>query len=296
MHETPATSAAYDTQGIPTTEANLPKDTSTPSNRPRENSFTLDIVSHNVNGATERLNADMTQTTTKLKAIAAYMKDAIDIFNHTNGPGEKVVDTMTRLNLQAATSYYQHKKDWTWHDHRSGRQQQLDHFLTDGRLRERIYDAKRLIGGAQSDHLPIKLRLRFGHKHSPRKRSRMKNLKVDWQKILEDQTTAGLFNRQATDNLHALKAANDTITSKALSKLIVKAAALIALPDKKKKTGWFAENSRAPIPEGSGSKKTLSKRAQQVIIPRGLPRDSPRTAEHKQLMTQTTSKACQNTS
>jgi endonuclease/exonuclease/phosphatase (EEP) superfamily protein YafD len=63
---------------------------------------------------------------------------------------------MTRLNLQAATSYYQHKKYWTWHDHRLGRHHQLDHFLMDGRLGERIYDAKRLIGGAESDHLPIK--------------------------------------------------------------------------------------------------------------------------------------------
>ncbi len=162
--------------------------------------------------------------------------------NHTNGSGEKVVDTMMRLSLQAATSYYQHKKYWTWHGHRLGRHHQLDHLRTDRRLGERIYDAKRLIGGAQSDHLPIKLRLQFGHKHSPKKPSRVKNLKVDWQKILEDQTTAGLFNRQATDNLHALKAANDIITSKALSKSIVKAAALVAPPDEKKKTGWFAEN------------------------------------------------------
>jgi hypothetical protein len=45
-----------------------------------------------------------------------------------------------------------------------------------------------------------------------------------------------------TYNLHALKVVNDTITSKALSESIVEAAALIAPPDKKKKTGWFAEN------------------------------------------------------
>jgi hypothetical protein len=115
--------------------------------------------------------------------------------NHTNGSGEKVVDMMTRLNLQAAMSYYQHKKYWTWHDHISGRHHQLDHFLMDGRLSERIYDTKRFIGGAESDHLPIKLRLRFGHKHPPRKPSKIKNLKVDWQKILEDPIIAGLFYR-----------------------------------------------------------------------------------------------------
>jgi hypothetical protein len=70
----------------------------------------------------------------------------------------------------------------------------------------------------------------------------MENLKVDWPKILEGQTTTSLFNRQATNILHALKTANDTITSKALLKSIVEAAALIASPDEKKKTGWFAEN------------------------------------------------------
>jgi hypothetical protein len=83
----------------------------------------------------------------------------------------------------------------TWHDPRLGRHHQLDHFLTDGRLSERIYDTKRFIKGAESDHLRIKLNLRFGHKHSPRKPSKKKNLKVDWQQILEDPTTAGLFYR-----------------------------------------------------------------------------------------------------
>ena len=81
MQETPATSVAYDKQGIPTTEEYPPKDSSTPSNRPRDNLFTLDIVSHNVNGAKERLSADMTRTTTKLETIAAHMlKNLIDIY------------------------------------------------------------------------------------------------------------------------------------------------------------------------------------------------------------------------
>jgi hypothetical protein len=48
--------------------------------------------------------------------------------SHTNLSGEKVVDMMTRLNLRAATSYFEHKKYWTWYDHRSGRHHQLDHF------------------------------------------------------------------------------------------------------------------------------------------------------------------------
>jgi hypothetical protein len=107
--------------------------------------------------------------------------------SHTIGSGEKVVDMMTRLNLQAETSYYEHKKYWTWHNHRLGRPHHIDHFLTDGRLGERIYDAKRFVGGAVSDHLPIKLRLRFGHKHSLRKPSRSKDLKVDWKKCLKTQ-------------------------------------------------------------------------------------------------------------
>jgi hypothetical protein len=49
-HETPAASAANVMQGILTHEA---KDPSTPSNRPRDNLFTLNIV-YNVNSAKER--------------------------------------------------------------------------------------------------------------------------------------------------------------------------------------------------------------------------------------------------
>jgi exonuclease III len=82
MHETPATSVVYVTQGVPTPEVDPPKDPSTPSNRPRDNLFTLDMVSHNVNGAKERLSADMTRTATKLKTIAAHMlKYLIDIYH-----------------------------------------------------------------------------------------------------------------------------------------------------------------------------------------------------------------------
>jgi hypothetical protein len=92
------------------------------------------------------------------------------------------------------------------------------------RLGERIYDAKRFVGGAVGDHLRIKLQLsRFGHKHSPRKPSRSKELKVDWEKIIEDPTIAGLFYRQATDNLHELKATGENSSSKTLSVSIVKA-------------------------------------------------------------------------
>jgi hypothetical protein len=60
--------------------------------------------------------------------------------------------------------------------------------------------------------------------------------------MLEDPTIAGLFYRQATDNLHALKAAGRNISSKTLSELIVKGAELTATPNKKKRTGWLAEN------------------------------------------------------
>jgi hypothetical protein len=62
MHETPGRvcSILYDIQGVPTPEADPPKDPSTPSNRPRDKLFTLDMVSHNVNSAKERLSADMT--------------------------------------------------------------------------------------------------------------------------------------------------------------------------------------------------------------------------------------------
>jgi hypothetical protein len=101
---------------------------------------------------------------------------------------------------------------------------------------------KDLFGGPESDHLPIKLRLRFGHRHSQRKPSRSKELKVDWEKILDDPATAGLFYSQATDNLHALKAAGEIISSQKLSESIVKAAALTAPPDEEKRSGWFAEN------------------------------------------------------
>jgi hypothetical protein len=81
MQETPAMSAAYEPQGIWTNEANPPKDSRNPSNWCRDNLFTLDIVSHNVNGAKERLNAGMTWMATKLETIAAYMlKCLINIY------------------------------------------------------------------------------------------------------------------------------------------------------------------------------------------------------------------------
>jgi hypothetical protein len=63
----------------------------------------------------------------------------------------------------------------------------------------------------------------------------LKELRVDWEKILEDLAIAGLFYRQATDNLHALKVTGGNISSKALSESIVKAAALTTTPDKKKR-------------------------------------------------------------
>jgi hypothetical protein len=52
----------------------------------------------------------------------------------------------------------------------------------------------------------------------------LKQLKVYWGEILEDPTIAGLpvFYRQATDNLHALKATGESISSKALLESIVK--------------------------------------------------------------------------
>ncbi len=71
----------YCIQGILTPEANPPKDTSTPSNRPRDKLSTLDIVSHYVNGAKERLSADMTRTTTKFETIAAHMLNLSLIHN-----------------------------------------------------------------------------------------------------------------------------------------------------------------------------------------------------------------------
>jgi hypothetical protein len=81
MQETPATPVANETQGIQTDKEIPRKDKSTPSNRPRDNLFTLDIVYHSVNGAKERLSADMTRTTKKLKFISAHMlKHLIDIY------------------------------------------------------------------------------------------------------------------------------------------------------------------------------------------------------------------------
>jgi hypothetical protein len=70
----------------------------------------------------------------------------------------------------------------------------------------------------------------------------LKKLRVDWEKILEDPTMASLFHNQATNNLRALKVAGETISFKKLSASIVKAAALTVLPDKEKRSGWFAEN------------------------------------------------------
>jgi hypothetical protein len=188
MHKTPATSAAYDMQGILTTEENPQKDPNTPSKWPREKLFTLDMVSPNVKGAKERLSADMTQMTTKLKTIAAHMlKYLIDIYliqeTWLEGSKDFTIGEITFLMHAQETQQgrgrggvaiaLSKKAQKAWD--KAGNTiikpdvaangtvrmmsinivVQLGHFLTDGRLGERIYDAKRFTGGVVSDPLPI---------------------------------------------------------------------------------------------------------------------------------------------
>jgi exonuclease III len=156
-----------------------------------------------------------------------------------NEAGTKVVPMMQRCSLRAASTFFKHKKYWTFKCNLQNEFKTLDHFLTHTKLSERIVDAKRIMGGPPSDHDPIILRLQFKRKKGGPSELKLKKPRISWEK-LDDPKTAAEFKEVALMNIRQLTI-DGLPTAKAFSKAIVKAAESTCLEDDPAKSGWFAD-------------------------------------------------------
>ena len=158
-----------------------------------------------------------------------------------NEAGTKVVPLMQRCALRAVSTFFQHKKYWTFKCNLQNKFKTLDHFLTHVRLSENIIDAKRIIGGPPSDHDPVILRLEF---HSKKKKNgcdlpTFGKSKIAWNK-LDDPDVESTFCEIATKKINLL-ISQGIPSAKAFSKAIVEAAESACVEDDPAKSGWFAD-------------------------------------------------------
>jgi hypothetical protein len=114
--------------------------------------------------------------------------------NHINGAGIDLLNLMKSKNLAAATTSFQHKDYTTWVSfNRTNKEReedgksletnrwqihfQLDHCLTQRCNIRRILDARKIEGGAPSNHPPIEIMLRLATRMSCNKTKTKFNLK-----------------------------------------------------------------------------------------------------------------------
>ena len=161
---------------------------------------------------------------------------------HLNDAGKRVIPMMQRCGLRATTTFFEHKKYWTFKCCLRNEFKTLDHFLTHTRLSNRIIDAKCIVGGPASDHDPIVLKLLFKKKKGTGvPPPRLTKIRVTWEK-LDESETAMSFEQIAMEKIRNLTN-NGIPSAKAFSKAIVEAAEETCAEDEPTKKGWFATAS-----------------------------------------------------
>jgi exonuclease III len=166
--------------------------------------------------------------------------------NRLNEAGTKVVPLMQRCALRAASTFFEHKKYWTFKCHLQNEFKTLDHFLTHVKLSEFICDAKRIVGGPPSDHDPIILRLQFAQRKKGFPAPETQKIRIAWEK-LDNPLTAIEFRKLAKQNMKTLTD-KGLPTAKAFSKALVTAAEHTCFEDDPAKSGWFAEARKTLTP------------------------------------------------
>jgi hypothetical protein len=148
--------------------------------------------------------------------------------DHINLAGIDLMNLMKAKNLAAATSFFKHKDYTTWRSFsktnaereedgesidpntRRQTQFQLDQCLTQKCNIRRILDARKIEGGAPSDHAPIKIVLRLATRMSRKKKktrfsqktneSKKKRIKIDWR-LLRSKKARALYNHSIREKL-----------------------------------------------------------------------------------------------
>ena len=125
---------------------------------------------------------------------------------HVNNRGKKLIDLLKETNLKDTTSFFKHKRFNTWFNHLDNKPYALDKILVQNNCkRVKVTDSKVVVGGAQSDHLPVKLTLKIRGKLSDtgrtnnqiKKKSKSESnprvFKTNPEKLLQFQKEVDLF-------------------------------------------------------------------------------------------------------
>jgi exonuclease III len=166
-----------------------------------------------------------------------------------NSCGEKVISMAIQTKLKVTTSFFRHHHYSTFKgNRRHDKSRQLDYFLTEGTLSTKIIDAKRCDHktGCRSDHLPVKLTMRFGYEHNHRTKKRAEKETTEWKKL--DDPECEKRYQEKLDGLLQSIANRKEMSSEKLSEAIIKAGKATCSAKVSARKGWFEMSEHKLLP------------------------------------------------